>query len=386
MTIHLNRGHFIALGLIIVIAIWLAFGGQGKSEFHNPRPLTQTTGLQQVQVETKVGEEVEQKVTVSAKTAPNRRVELYSEVATKVKKIHKQKGQLVKKGDLLIELDARDWAARVEQAKANLEQMKLEKESAKKLFDKGLYNQGQVVQANTSYANAKAEYIRAKVAFDSTKIRAPFSGLFDQRFVEEGAYVRDNTMLATILEFSPYLITGQVAEKDAAFIKIGDKAQATLITGDKVEGKVRFIASEADEQTRTFPLEVAIDNPSGVMTSGITARIEVSRGHAFAHNISPAILILNEQGQLGVKAIDTQHKVIFMPVEIVRAEGHGVWVTGLGNSADVITVGQGFVVVGEQVEPIFKDMSPAKDELPQESLPLDNRVSQDSATATQEAN
>ena len=183
MTIHLNRGHLIALGLIIVIAIWLAFGGKGKSEFHNPRPLTQTTGLQQVQVETKVGEEVEQKVTVSAKTAPNRRVELYSEVATKVKKIHKQKGQLVKKGDLLIELDARDWAARVEQAKANLEQMTLEKESAKKLFDKGLYNQGQVAQTNTSYANAKAEYIRAKVAFESTKIRAPFSGLFDQLFV-----------------------------------------------------------------------------------------------------------------------------------------------------------------------------------------------------------
>lgn len=367
MTIHLNRGHFIALGLIIVIALWLIVGGESESEFKNPRALSEHSGLHQVQVETFTGSLIDQNIMVSAKTAPNRRVELRSEITTKVKKVHKQKGQLVKKGDLLIELDQRDWRAKVEQAKANLEQKQLEKESAKKLFDKGLYNQGQVAQVNTTFASAKAEYIRSKLMLDSTMIRAPFNGVFDQRFVEEGTYVRDNALLATILEFSPYLVVGQVAEKDAAFIKIGDKARAHLITGDTVEGEVRFIASEADENTRTFPLEVAINNPSGVMTSGITAKIEIEQAQEYGNKISPAILILDQQGQLGIKAINAEHKVIFLPVEIIKAEGSGVWVTGIGDKADIIVVGQGFVSIGEQVEPIFKEQTPKTDALPQET-------------------
>lgn len=374
MTIHLNKGHLIALSLLIIIALWLTLGGDDDSGFNNPRPLSQSSGLQQVQVETFKGDEVEQTIIVSAKTAPNRRVELRSEIKTKVKKIHKQKGQLVKKGDLLIELDARNWYARVAQTKANLEQKQLEKDSAEKLVKKGLYNQGQMAMANTAFASAKADYINAKLMLDSTKIRAPFSGLFDQRFVEEGTYIQENALLATILEFSPYLVTGQVAEKDASFIKIGDSAQAKLITGDTVKGKVRFIASEADENTRTFPLEVAIDNPSGIMTAGITAKIEISRGMAFANKISPAILILDQQGQLGIKAINQQHKVVFVPVEIIKAQGNGVWVTGIGEFADIITVGQGFVSVGEQVEPIYKhaptdDALPNETELPNSGLP-----------------
>ena len=363
MTFHLNRGHMIAIALIILLASWLIGGAITEEDsYKNPRPLIMDSGLRKVQVERMQGELIERNIIVSGKTAANRSVDLRTEVKTKVIAIRKSKGEAVKKGETIIELDQRDWPERVAQAKANLQQREIEFESAQKLFKKGLYNQAQVAQARTMLASAKADYTNASLARASISVKAPFDGIVDQRYVEVGDYVKDETPLVKVLDFSPFLVTGHVAEKDAAFINIGDQASATLVTGDIVTGKVKFIAAESDPNTRTFPIELEVDNPSGNMTSGLTARISVPQPKQFAHKVSPALLILNEEGHLGIKGIDADHKVIFHNIEILRAEGSGIWVTGLEEQAQVITVGQGFVAYGEQVEPVFKeDAEPNQD-------------------------
>jgi multidrug efflux system membrane fusion protein len=139
MTIHLNRGHILALLLTFILASWLIIGLSSETEeYINPRPLVMDHGLRKVQVERMQGSLTERLITVSGKTAANRSVELKSEIRSKVKFVHKQKGARVKKGDLIVELDARDWPARVSQTKASLRQFTLEFESAKKLIKKGL--------------------------------------------------------------------------------------------------------------------------------------------------------------------------------------------------------------------------------------------------------
>lgn len=355
MTIHLNRGHQLALFFIIIITIWLGYGLSSEEEtYTNPRPLIMNDGLRKVQVERMQGEQIERSVSISGKTAANRSVELKAQIRSTVKAIHKQKGQKVKKGELIVELDPRDWPARVEQAKASLRQTQIEFDSAKKLVKKGLYNEAQLAQAETALANAKADLTNAQINLQSTRITAPFNGIIDQRYVELGDFVKESISIVKLLDFSPYLVTGDVAEKDAAAIKIGDKAKATLITGDTVTGHIRFIAAEADSQTRTFPIEMEVENMQGNMTSGLTAKIEVAQPQQFAHRISPALLILNDQGQLGLKGLTEDNKVIFHAIEILKAENTGIWITGLKEHTKVITVGQGFVEYGETVSPVYK--------------------------------
>jgi len=356
MTIHLNRGHILALLLTFILASWLIIGLSSETEeYINPRPLVMDHGLRKVQVERIQGSLTERLITVSGKTAANRSVELKSEIRSKVKTVHKQKGERVKKGDLIVELDARDWPARVNQTKASLRQYKLEFESAKKLIKKGLYNEAQLAQAETALANARAELTNAQINFAASRITAPFDGIVDQRYVELGDYVKENTSIVKILDFSPYLVTGHVAEKDASFINIGDHAQATLITGDIIKGVIRFIAAEADIQTRTFPIEMEVVNPSGSMTSGLTAKLQIPQPKQFAHKISPALLILDDQGHLGLKGITPDNKVIFHGIDILKAENTGIWITGLEEQTQVITVGQGFVDYGEEVTPVYKE-------------------------------
>lgn len=355
MTIHLNKGHILALSLILIIAIWLGIGlSAGTEEYINSRPLVMDNGLQKVQVEIMRGELVERFINISGKTAANRSVELKSEIRSKVKAIHKKKGERVKKGDIIVELDARDWPARVEQSKASLRQYKIEYNSAKKLLKKGLVNDAQIAKAETALANAKAELTSAKINLAASLITAPFDGIVDQRYVEIGDYVKENVKIVKILDFSPYLVIGHAAEKDASFINIGDPARAQLITGDTIQGRIRFIAAEADESTRTFPIEMEVENLKGAMTSGLTAKLMLPQPKQFSHLVSPALLILNDQGKLGLKGLTENNKVIFHAIEIVRAVSNGIWITGLEEESKIITVGQGFVEYGEQVSPVYK--------------------------------
>ena len=354
MTIQLNQGHIAAIVLFLGMIIWVASGRMGpEQEFSNPRPLVMESGLKRVQVERMQGKASQREVLISGHTAANRRVELRAEIRAKVVAIHKRKGQKVERGDVIVELDARDWPARLKQAKANLKQRQIEAKSAKQLFDKGLANEAQLAQAETALANAEADMIQSRIQVDATKIRAPFAGIVDQRMVEVGDFVKDSQSIVTLLDFSPYLVVGNLAEQEAANVHIGDPAYAMLVDGSRVDGRIRFVAAEADAQTRTFPIELEIDNPSGVMTSGLTAKIHVPQPSTHAYHVSPALLILNDEGKLGLKGIDQQHKVVFRPINLLKADNKGIWVYGLGESADIITVGQGFVEYGEQVEPVF---------------------------------
>lgn len=74
-----------------------------------------------------------------------------------------------------------------------------------------------------------------------------------------------------------------------------------------------------------------------------------------AIKISPALLALDEQGNIGVKSVK-ESIVHFTPIEIIKSESDGIWLTGLGEQADIIVLGQGFVRAGDRVEAIFDDV------------------------------
>ena len=143
----------------------------------------------------------------------------------------------------------------------------------------------------------------------------------------------------------------QVPQQALSRISQDQIADVQFITGEQHTGVVTFIGGNADQQTRTFRVEIAVDNPQSVMPAGLSARVTLPTGSARGHFISPAILSLGTNGDLGIKTVLEDNTVAFTPVSIVRAQTDGIWITGLPEEAMIITVGQGFVNAGDIVDP-----------------------------------
>jgi multidrug efflux system membrane fusion protein len=162
------------------------------------------------------------------------------------------------------------------------------------------------------------------------------------------------TAIISVMDFNPFIIKGYIAEKDLLKIKIGNKATGKTLDGRTYPGKIRYVSSQSYQSSRTFAVELEIKNPSERQVNGVSAQILIPLEQSNAILISPALLSLNEKGILGAKHVDKNQHVVFTPVELVKAQSDGVWISGLPNPVDLIIRGQSFVSSGEKVKSVFK--------------------------------
>ena len=190
-------------------------------------------------------------------------------------------------------------------------------------------------------------YIAGREAYP--KIVAPFSGYLETLRVEEGDFLNTGAVCAALIDPDPMLIVADIAEKDIAQVELGSEASAKLISGRYISGEVTFIASSADKNTRTFRVEISVDNKDRTIRDGVSAEIYIKGKQEAAHKISPAILSLNDQGKLGVRTVTADNRVEFKEINILEDTNSGMWVSGLGEDARIITLGQEYVFQGQTV-------------------------------------
>ncbi|WP_221799586.1 efflux RND transporter periplasmic adaptor subunit [Oceanobacter mangrovi] len=364
MRLALNRGHLVAILLVLGTLGWMLSGDTDqptRSDTDSLRPTT-ANSLPRVQASHLQPQPHQQQIRLSGQLAEGRQVTLQAEIKAKVVAIQARKGQQVKAGELLLQLDKRDWPARVKQAEANLKQRQLEQQSARRLSEQGLANQSLLAQAETALANAEAELTSARLQLAATDIRAPFDGIVNNRMVETGDYVREGGQLLQLVDVSPYKAVAGLPENQLNQVQSGIHARVKPVSGPAVAGQISFVAVLANQATRTFRLEVEIANPDNQPVAlGQSAEIIIPLTTRPAYRVSPALLIVDDSGQLGLKTLDQQQRVQFTAVELEGAEQDGVWVFG-PEQLDLITQGAGFVNVGDQVEAVWQTTSSATPE------------------------
>ena len=134
------------------------------------------------------------------------------------------------------------------------------------------------------------------------------------------------------------------------YIDIGDWLGATGILFKTKTGEITFISPTAETATRTFEITIEANNDDLLFKSGITASISIKGSTIKAHKISPSILTLQDDGTVGVKAIDEKNTVVFYPIKKEIDTIDGMWVSGLPNETKIITTGQEYVTVGQIIQ------------------------------------
>jgi multidrug efflux system membrane fusion protein len=288
-------------------------------------------------------------LTLRGHTEAERKVEVKAETAGSVAAVPVNEGALVKQGDVICELEVKARTAMLNQAKARMREAELKYDASRQLSGKGYRSETTVATDLAVFQSAKAEVQRMEEELANTKIVAPFDGVVDRRMVEVGDYMNIGAPCALVVDEDPFLVIGQVSEREVGILNIGDAGTAKLVTGEEVSGKIRYVSKTADPSTRTFRVELEVPNAERRLRDGITAEIKISVKTVKAHRISPAILALDDHGKVGVRIVNNS-VVEFLPVNIVSDGQDGVWVTGLPESVTVITVGQEFVSAGQKVE------------------------------------
>ena len=350
-----HRSWLMSAGIAVLVATWLLSGQLGGEPSEAPvtdiSPIARAT-QSSVRVRTQSAEEIMRTIVVNGKTAPARIVDLAAETDGRIEFVGVKRGASVRRGEVIVRLDERDRRARLAQAEATVKQRQVEYEGREKLMTESYVSEAQLQEAIAQLEAAKTELMRAKLDLDYMSIRAPFDGALQARHVEEGDFVSRGDPIARFVDNRTIIVSANVSEFDAGYVITGQTAQAQLATGEIVHGKIRYVAPVADEATRTFEVELEIDNSDGQLRAGGTAELRIPAEHVLAHRVSPSLLTLDDAGNVGLKIINDSGEVEFVVADVALSTSEGIWVVGLPETATIITVGHGFVAPGSMVNAV----------------------------------
>ena len=365
----MNKSIIVAVVAVVALVLWMLSGQLGSepaasAEATEPRS-TEVVAMK-VQTRRQSSEEVTREVIIQGQVEPIKVVAIRSETTGSIESVSVDKGERIEKDDVIATMSADNREAQLTVARASLIQARNEYNAASKLAKQGLQSQFNLESAAAKLESARAQVSAAELELDNIVIRAPLAGIIDELPAETGDFVDRGAHIATLIDNTQLLITGQIPQQNISDVAIGTEASAELITGEALSGTVHYLSSMADSSTRSFRVEVLVPSPPDAAKTGISAEIRIPVETIRAHSISPAILALDESGTLGVKAVNDQDEVVFHAIEVVKTESNGAWVTGIPDDSEIITLGQGFVNAGETVQAVPESDSDSVD---------DNRIS-----------
>ena len=250
---------------------------------------------------------IKDSIEFSSTTEAHQRIEVKSEIMTTVEEVLKKAGTFVNKNDLVIRLD---------EYNTNLELYKLD--------------------------------LLSESEFKKIALYAPFDGILLDNHKIAGELVMPGERVYELIDLSSLEIYGYINENEILNISTKNEVDVTIL-GEKVQGFIDYVSPISDPETKTFEIVVKVKNKDLRYKDGLSSMISINKGEVLAHKISPSILALGEEGQLGVKVITKGNEVEFKDITIIEDTSEYMLVTGLSEKEKIIIVGQQYVSNGEKV-------------------------------------
>ena len=250
---------------------------------------------------------IKDSIEFSSTTEAHQRIEVKSEIMTTVEEVLRKAGTFVNKNDLVIRLD---------EYNTNLELYKLD--------------------------------LLSESEFKKIALYAPFDGILLDNHKIAGELVMPGERVYELIDLSSLEIYGYINENEILDISIKNEVDVTIL-GEEVQGFIDYVSPISDPETKTFEIVVKVKNKDLRYKDGLSSLISINKGEVLAHKISPSILALGDEGQLGVKVIAKGNEVEFKDIKIIEDTSEYMLVTGLSEKEKIIIVGQQYVSNGEKV-------------------------------------
>jgi membrane fusion protein (multidrug efflux system) len=200
-----------------------------------------------------------------------------AELAGTVAEINFQSGALVKKGEVLLKLDASAEEAQMRSAEADAELAKNDLDRARGLAERKVISTAEFDAAQSKYAQKKGAVDNMQSIIDKKKIRAPFDGTAGIRAVNPGQMVKVGDPLVSLQALGQVFVDFSLPQQQLADLKpdLPVKVTTDAVPGREFEGKLTAINSSIDPTTRNVSLQATLDNQDNALRAGMFGRVKV---------------------------------------------------------------------------------------------------------------
>ncbi|HKI61327.1 MAG TPA: efflux RND transporter periplasmic adaptor subunit [Mariprofundaceae bacterium] len=359
--------------LIMLLLVGVVFGGLLGFQMFKAKMMAQyfaSQGLPPATVTTLVAgfSDWQPQVAAVGTLRARQGVQLVSELAGVVKQVHFQSGAAVKRGDLLISLDADVERAQLAAAKAAAElavtTLKRDREQLKVLA----VSQAQIdaAEADVKAKQAQVDQIRAVIA--KLEIRAPFSGTVGVTTVSTGQYLKAGDAIVSLQSIDPILVDFHVPQRYLPILKTGQTVHLSGngFEGHDFQGQISAIDNVVNRNTRNVHVEARVANPDGALLPGMYAEVRIDAGVAERYLTLPQTAVsYNAYGStlFLAKQVDGKDKPLAEQVFVTTGSRRGDQIavtSGIKEGDVVVTSGQMKLkngtplIVNNTVEPAFE--------------------------------
>ena len=315
-----------------------------------------------VEVERVVARDFTSTIRLTGVALAMRDVMVSAEEAGVVRAVLRDKGKPVRAGDAILRLDDAILSAQVRTAAAQAEYDAEVWARRKKLYEED------GVGSELAYHEARHDAERSAGNLDAlrtrlarTTVRAPIRGVLNDRLVEVGSMVSPGTVVARVVQADTIRIMAGVPERYALFVTAGADASVSfdVLPGEVFAGSVTYVGAAVDPDARTFPVELTLPNPGGLIKPGMVAAVSVTRGVVADAIVVPRQALVSMEERQVVFVVEEaggETVAAARAVEVAASQGNDVVIgSGLADGDRLVVVGQQGLTDGDRVRVVARE-------------------------------
>jgi membrane fusion protein (multidrug efflux system) len=338
--------------LLIMAIVFTPFLSKGCSaskaaQVEEPAPAPPSEKISYVKLHKLVAQDLEESFTLPGTLEAWVNLQLAAEMSGPVSLVIPEEGARLKKDDIIIKIDSERLEAELARDRVELELQKKKLERRTLLVKRNLVSQQEYEDAKLATEQSAAALMLSQVALNKSTLKSPVKGILDRLSVDPGEYVREGTVVATMLQIDKLKALVDIPEKDVSFLAVGQDATvfvASVLDNNPqgIPGKIIHISYEADAATRTYRAKILVDNEKEILRSGMIVKVSFTR-----RVIKEAIAI-----PLSTLVDDNNSKVVYVAVD-GRAVLRKIEISGIIGSQAIISdglkVGDMLIVKGQHM-------------------------------------
>lgn len=337
MLKRLNAMQLIILSLLLLLVFLLGKHWLVGSQKKTPKPFSVL-----VTTETVAPSTLQPVIEALGTSASNESVALSATVTARVQALHFADGAHVRAGDVLVELDAAQARADVEEKRVQLVEEERQYRHLSTLIERKAVSQTDVEKQQTAVETARAQLQAAQARVQDYVIKVPFDGDLGVRKVSVGALVSPGTVVTTVDDISRIKVDFTVPEIFLPVLQVGlpVKVKADALGKQVFAGVVTFIDSRIDPVTRAVALRAQLDNDAGLLRPGMLLTVSLEQPARQALMV-PERSVAPLRGEQFVFVVAADNKVQRRTVRLGGREAGRVEVTQGLAAGDVLVVDGG---------------------------------------------